>query len=522
MSSEFNPYIMTTFKKELGLLIDMKRTIVSLGLILLIITGLLSFLGFINYKLSYVSRIIFLILAVAFTILTLYRLYKPFTLKEAKRPFWYRALVALSYIVPLIIIAVIIYLNWLPFGYSRTFTIDVGTLDDDKGVFYVEGFGTRQMIGNEYFRGLDGVGYAVFKPIVVLKDASYIVSLKGSNVSFVSMPSIDFDWDYEFNFSEFDVIAPHTLYPQFISGKEGTADYSKPFAIVLKWRATLSGTLVKGDFVLRQDTVNMILEYGNKSISYEIPEFFLGDIQEAVLGFTGKELYLFINGEIVGSIEASGFDEIIHTGKVLEVGNVKEKIEVKDGCAYFDGETRLVLPDSSDRFEEGPFAVYLEWKPEKANDSQQLIGHYNWEIWQDINKIQFRIGRTTESNSFFNIRYNIKEDFFNKTHKLLAIYNPSDKGYIELYVNGLFIGRGHIGNNSLRKDYSRDLSLGWTPHNYGNSPYFQGTICNVKFAYTELTSENVDTINFTSSEQEIRIPIVGIGRLDSVKLEIIR
>jgi hypothetical protein len=522
MSSEFNPYIMTTFKKELGLLIDMKRTIVSLGLILLIITGLLSFLGFINYKLSYVSRIIFLILAVAFTILTLYRLYKPFTLKEAKRPFWYRALVALSYIVPLIIIAVIIYLNWLPFGYSRTFTIDVGTLDDDKGVFYVEGFGTRQMIGNEYFRGLDGVGYAVFKPIVVLKDASYIVSLKGSNVSFVSMPSIDFDWDYEFNFSEFDVQGLHTLYPQFISGKEGIVDYSKPFAIVLRWRPTISGTLVKGDFVLKQDTVNMILEYGNKSISYEIPEFFLGDIQEAVLGFTGKELYLFINGEIVGSIEASGFDEIIHTGKVLEVNGVSDKIEVKDGCAYFDGKTQLIYPNSTDMFEEGPFAVYLEWIPEKAENSQQLIGHFNWEIYQEKGRIRFTIGRTTETDSFFIIHYNIKEDFFNKIHKLLAIHNPSENGYIELYINGLFAGREMIGNNSLRKDYSKDLSLGHTFHSGGRHPMFQGTICNPKFAYKEVISENVNTINFTSSEEEIRIPIIGIGRLDSVKLEIIR
>ncbi|MFT4303764.1 MAG: hypothetical protein ACMXYG_04305 [Candidatus Woesearchaeota archaeon] len=392
----------------------MKKTIISSGLGLIIISGIMSFLGsIIGYNISYISRIVFIILSALYITLALYRINHPSSKEMAKKPMSYRVGIALAYIVPLIVIGLLIYVNWLPFGYQRTFVIDVGNSNDLDGVFSIEEFGVREMVDGKYFRTLNGVAYAVFKPKVVLNNASYTVTLEGTNVSFLSMPSIDFDWDYDW-----------------------TADN------------------ILDDFIV-----------------------------------------------------------------VDSEGNSKELV-VKDDCIYFDGDTRLVFPNSSDMFEEGPFAVYVEWVPEKAENRQQLIGHYNWEIEQNEDNVNFMIGRLTESNSRPNIRLNIEENFYNLSYNLLAIYNPSEDGYFELYINYEHINRRNIQNETLRPDYSQDLTIGNTFHSGGRDVFFEGSICNIKFTYIEL-KPNITTITFNSDDEEIRIPIVGEqGKLDKIRLEV--
>ncbi|MCA9485668.1 MAG: hypothetical protein KC506_02390, partial [Nanoarchaeota archaeon] len=71
----------------------------------------------------------------------------------------------------------------------------------------------------------------------------------------------------------------------------------------------------------------------------------------------------------------------------------------EEGCVYFNAveEQTLYLPDSADDFESGPMSIYVKWKPSETSrvlgDYQQLVGHYNWEIWQGADSIQFRVGR---------------------------------------------------------------------------------------------------------------------------------
>ncbi|MFA5259476.1 MAG: hypothetical protein WC402_05370, partial [Candidatus Pacearchaeota archaeon] len=68
----------------------------------------------------------------------------------------------LAYLIPVIIILIILYFNFLPFGFSDTQVINVGTPKDTSGVFYLEespALGARQMIDGDYFRTVDGVVY---------------------------------------------------------------------------------------------------------------------------------------------------------------------------------------------------------------------------------------------------------------------------------------------------------------------------------------------------------------------------
>jgi hypothetical protein len=268
-----------------------------------------------------------------------------------------------------------------------------------------------------------------------------------------------------------------------------------------------------------------------EEIVFDVPEFFLGELQSAFVGFNGKNIYFFVNEEFIGKKTVSNLNEIIiNNGTFFEYGDreIKERMPEKDGCAYFDGETRLVFPDSEDMFEEGPFAVYLEWIAESEEDWQQLIGHYNWEIWQRKNDIFSRFGRMTISNNAYSIKSpRIEKSFFNRKNSLLVLYNPandvSDNGKIELFLNKKLADKNFFGEDTIKGDYSRNLSLGHSAHGESQGIFFQGFICQAKFTYQAL--EENTFINTTEisihEEEEIKIPIFGTGKLERIELKII-
>ncbi|MBP9864678.1 hypothetical protein KBC54_04500, partial [Patescibacteria group bacterium] len=121
--------------------------------------------------------------------------------------FWARFL---GYALPLSFLLYVLYLNYLPFGYHKTFTIDVGSANDTKvSEFYLEpskDLSDRKTApdGTTY-RELNGMATAVFKPNAVLKDAEITVEVKGGEGISLIPPVIDFDpnsvkWDYNWDF----------------------------------------------------------------------------------------------------------------------------------------------------------------------------------------------------------------------------------------------------------------------------------------------------------------------------------
>ena len=199
-------------------------------------------------------------------------------------------------------------------------------------------------------------------------------------------------------------------------------------------------------------------------------------------------------------------------------------------CAYFNayGEETLYLPDSEDMFESGPMSVYAKWKPSQVSkllgNNQQIVGHYNWEIWQSENNVQFRVGRMNDINgTFYSVSYPIDPNFFGKEHEALAIYSPNveGSGYIELWVDGNLGGRTSILSDKIYEDYNseKDLSFGWSPHNYEKNPYFDGCLYSTKIIDEVFLEQKQQSVLY-GINNSIVIPIIGNGNITSVRVMI--
>lgn len=117
----------------------------------------------------------------------------------------------ISMIIPLVIFGYVIYMNWLPFGYEKTFVLDVGSgndMDSSHKLYLAESsdLSSQKTYENKTFRTLIGTTELVFKPKAILRNAILNVSVKGKNV-FIVPPKIDFnsldyDWNLSIDFSE--------------------------------------------------------------------------------------------------------------------------------------------------------------------------------------------------------------------------------------------------------------------------------------------------------------------------------
>ncbi len=119
----------------------------------------------------------------------------------------------LAYLIPIMILLGILYANYLPFGYSDTKIIDVGSENDTEGIFFLEDnslLGSREEFDDgSTFRALDGLVYATYNPKVILRDSNIEISISGEDIYMYQQPEIDFEWDFEWDahklLKDFDV-----------------------------------------------------------------------------------------------------------------------------------------------------------------------------------------------------------------------------------------------------------------------------------------------------------------------------
>jgi len=321
--------------------------------------------------------------------------------------FWARFL---GYAIPVVFLLYVLYINFLPFGYNKTFVINVGSPTDTKiSEFYLEPSPSlsdrKTTVEGTTYRELNGMATAVFKSNVVLKNAKITVSVEGDGVSLIP-PYLDFDpnsvqWDKSWDFTK---------------------------------------------------------------------------------------------------------------GVPKDLKNDNNKAFYFDGATYFNGDARLELASSSNMFESGPFTVYTEWMPvDSASSSQQIVGHYNWELWQNKDSVYFQVGRVNNATgSMYSIKYPIDNTFFNQKHSAIAVYSPSDtNGYIELFVDGNFAGRTYLGPDKIWNDYNsnKNLTLGKAYH--GVAEYFTGSLYKINIA-SKNDLLNQTTVNFTvKAEQQIKFFLIS-------------
>jgi len=182
----------------------------------------------------------------------------------------------LAWLIPILLILGVLYINFLPFGYSKDYAIKIDengdVLSNSHNVYLQDMNGTKiKKLTNFYDYGPINL---IIKSKVVLKNVSVNISIEG-NEFYLPYSKEDLNksnWDYVWDFSKG---IPKSL--------DGTAKYNKAKA-----------------------------------------------------------------------------------------------------CAYFDSSKNQTLSysDSSDMFENQSFIVYAEWMPDnQTGTNQQIIGHYNWELW---------------------------------------------------------------------------------------------------------------------------------------------
>jgi hypothetical protein len=324
-----------------------------------------------------------------------------------------------AYAIPLAFLLYVLYWNFLPFGYNKTFIINVGSPSDTSGEFYLEpskDLSERKTApSGATYRELNGMATAVFKPKAVLKNTKITVEVTGEGVSLIP-PVIDFDpnsikWDYNWNFT--------------------------------------------------------------KSISKDL---------------IGDSFYF-------------------------------------DDATYFDGKSKLELPYSADMFENGPFSIYVEWTPkDDTSDFQEIVGHYNWELFQNKDSLIFQVGRMNDSSGpTYSILYPITKDFFDKKHSALAIYSPSENGYIDLFVDGDSAGRKYFGTDKIWENYG-NKNLNFGKSNHGVASYFKGNLQQVNIAIKNILSNQSKTIFEVKNNNSINIPIISTvpSTLKQIKLNAVQ
>lgn len=189
--------------------------------------------------------------------------------------------------------------------------------------------------------------------------------------------------------------------------------------------------------------------------------------------------------------------------------------------AYFEEGKKLYLPNTAESYENNALTVYAEWTPKKSNESyQQVIGHFNWELLQNTDSVQFTVGKMNNSTGpFHTILYKLGKDFFGKKHSALAIYNPSNNGYIELYIDEKFVERLKIGKDKIWAGYNNQANLSIGKSDHSVATYYKGCIERVLIMNKALNLANTSIV-IENVSSNITIPIFGNGEIYSINLTI--
>ena len=141
---------------------------------------------------------------------------------EAKvHPVFTKAMIFLAFAIPILILLYVVYINYLPFGYSRSYELTI----DENGIIsplsdevYIEDSNGRRLLSLP--EGVQGQVNVIIDPGVVLKDATIDIEIQGDDGVFLATPletNLDeLEWDYAWDFTQ---SVPSDL--------EGTAEYSE-------------------------------------------------------------------------------------------------------------------------------------------------------------------------------------------------------------------------------------------------------------------------------------------------------
>lgn len=188
------------------------------------------------------------------------------------------------------------------------------------------------------------------------------------------------------------------------------------------------------------------------------------------------------------SIDFSQFN--ISDKRVLLGGNIPEYKPAYTGDGRrFDGEDDfVVVENTADNFTNQSFIVQVEYKNTDANRSnQEIIGHYDWELYSDEGDLFLRMGRmNTKQGDFLELR---TEHTNNTWEKAAFYYTPQDS--LKLFKEGVLKGVYFIGNDTIYDQYNKNRSLTMGKAYHGSAMYYEGEIRSVQILNPELTDKYI-------------------------------
>jgi hypothetical protein len=262
----------------------------------------------------------------------------------------------------------------------------------------------------------------------------------------------------------------------------------------------------------------------SKNFYLEPSQSLSGNILNGVVFATYKPKAVLRDARIVLTLDGGNVETA-----PIEISSNYSKLKwdysyLGDECTEFNGtSTKIEIKDTADQFENGPFSILVEWTPKNMeSSSQQIVGHFNWEIVQNTNNIQFQVGRmNSKDGAFYSVKYPIDQDFFDNKHTALAIYNPRlIDGYIDLYIDEQYAGRTYFNSDTIYKDYNSNKNLSFGKSDHGGSNYFTGCIHNVKINNAVAVSVNKKFSLRTSGLDPITIPVISTASTTLNKITI--
>jgi len=156
-----------------------------------------------------------------------------------------------------------------------------------------------------------------------------------------------------------------------------------------------------------------------------------------------------------------------------------------------------------------------------SRNTSQIVGHYNWEIVIDKNKVKGMLGRMNNSTGpFYTNSFYSKNGSFDFTY----IY---DKGITKDFFNdGNLVSKKYFNNDSIYLDYGEeDLSFGHTKHNYGNGEFFEGEIKSFSFGKSStikviISSKITLKSNYDKLDNKYSFPLIGIGNVKKINIKV--
>ncbi|MCD5381817.1 MAG: hypothetical protein LR017_00695 [Candidatus Pacebacteria bacterium] len=142
---------------------------------------------------------------------------------ETKAPKWIQICIRIVAITaPIIFLLYTLYINYLPFGYSRTIVLDIGKRHDTNGARILSLEPTRDLgdmatleNATSTYRPLHGITHLIFNPGVILEQATTSVTIQGDNVRLLrSVAALDIsntDWQYYYDFTQNKPLATQGL-----------------------------------------------------------------------------------------------------------------------------------------------------------------------------------------------------------------------------------------------------------------------------------------------------------------------